>query len=78
MLNHNFVMTSLPRYKGSVAHLLLATLKQIFEKKQKNGNLAQTITNANTCQWKFTRFVDNPQVKRRRPNPSTPTPQEKT
>ena len=48
----------------------MPTSKQILETKKKNGDEANTITNEN-----ITRFVDNPQVKRR--NPSMPTPQDK-
>ena len=56
----------------------LPTLKQILETKTtKNGEEAQTITNASTCQCKCTEFVDNPQVKKIRPSPSMPTPKEK-
>ena len=42
-----------------------------------NGDESQTIINAVTCQCKCAGFVDNPQVKRTRPNPSMQTPQEK-
>jgi hypothetical protein len=40
---------------------------------EENVDEAQTITNENKC----TGFVDNSQVKRKRPNPTIRTPKEK-